>query len=69
MLPFTIPQIIGLIALTIVVIAILFKLYGATLRNFVIIVVGVMLITLVLLKQTEITYYTHVVLHAFNHTK
>lgn len=69
MLPFAIPQIIGMIAITIVVVAILFKLYGATLRNFVIIVVGVMLITLVLMKQTEITYYTHVVLHVFSSKK
>ena len=69
MLPFTLPQIIGMIVLTIVAIAILFKVYGATLRNFVIIVVGVMLITLVLMKQTEVTYYTHLVLHVFTSHK
>ena len=60
---------LGMIALAIVCIAALFKIYGATPRNFLLIVVGVALITLVLMKQTEVTYYTHLVLHVFSSKK
>ena len=54
---------LGLIALAIIGVAILFKIYGVTFYNFVLIVIGLALISFVLLEQAAVLYYTHLVLH------
>ena len=69
MIPLTLPTIVSMIALAIVGVAIAFKLYGATPRNFLIIVIGIAAISFILMKQTEVTYYTRLVLHVFMRVK